>query len=135
MLPSYDIWSIFITSEKKIFCFTHFSRNDEDFEISQLKKFLKLYYDAQKLFNDNWHYRRCCFKLPIYVIFRYSYYFQATFSLQGCSVKKKLMWIFRDHIFNAVPKKFADFYWSLKMKNSTVNLKFEWNMAPIYLKK
>ena len=34
MLPSYDI-----TSEKKIFCFTNFSRNDEDFEVSQLKKF------------------------------------------------------------------------------------------------
>ena len=27
----------------------------------------------------------------IYVILRYSYYFQATFSFQGCSVKEKLM--------------------------------------------
>ena len=51
MLPSYDIWSIFITSEKKIFCFTHFSKNDEDFEMAQLKKFLELYRDAQKLDN------------------------------------------------------------------------------------
>ena len=27
----------------------------------------------------------------IYVIFRYSYYFQCTFSFQGCNIKKKLM--------------------------------------------
>ena len=27
----------------------------------------------------------------IYVILRYSYYFQATFSFQGCSIKKKPM--------------------------------------------
>ena len=27
----------------------------------------------------------------IYVILRYSYYFQATFSFQDCSIKKKLM--------------------------------------------
>ena len=53
MLPSYDIWSIFVTSEKTIFCFTHFSRNDEDFEMPRLKKFLKLYRDDQKLFNDS----------------------------------------------------------------------------------
>ena len=39
MLPSYDIWSIFVTPEKKVFCFTHFSRNYEDFEISRLKNF------------------------------------------------------------------------------------------------
>ena len=51
----------------------------------------------------------------IYVILRYSYYFQATFSFQGCSIKNKLMHIFRDHIFNAVPKKFANFYCSLQL--------------------
>ena len=28
-------------------------RNYEDFEMSQLKEFLKLYRDAQKLFKDN----------------------------------------------------------------------------------
>ena len=38
MLPSYDIWSIFITSEKEIVCFTVFSRNGEDFEKSRLKE-------------------------------------------------------------------------------------------------
>ena len=53
MLPPYDIWPIFITSGNNIFCLTHFSRSDGDFEMSQLKKFLKLYRDAQKLFNDN----------------------------------------------------------------------------------
>ena len=31
-------------------------------------------------------------------------------------------------------KIFADFYWSLQLKNSTVNLKFKWIMAPIYYK-
>ena len=46
----------------------------------------------------------------IYVILRYSYYFQATFSFQGCSVKKKLMC----NILNVVPKRFTDFYWSLQ---------------------
>ena len=34
-----------------LFCFTHFSKNDGDFEMPQLKKFLKLYCDAQKLDN------------------------------------------------------------------------------------
>ena len=33
--------------------------------------------------------------------------------------------MYRDHIFNVVPKKFANFYWSLQLKNLTVKLKFE----------
>ena len=45
--------SFLLLLKRRFFCFTHFSRNDEDFEMSQLKKFLKLYRDAQKLFNDN----------------------------------------------------------------------------------
>ena len=61
-----------------------------------------------------------------YVILRYSYHFQATFSFQGCNIKRKLMHIiFRDNIFNVVPKKFDDFYWSLQLEKSTVSLKFE----------
>ena len=45
--------------------------------------------------------------------------------------RKNLCIKFRD-IFNVVPKKFANFYLSLQLKNATVNLKFEWNMVPIY---
>ena len=29
------------------------------------------------------------------------------------------------HIFNVILKKFTHFYWSLQLKNWTVNLKFE----------
>ena len=61
--------------------------------MSQLKKILKLYckampknilmiVDITGIAALSW---------AIYVILRYSYYFQATFSFQGCSVKKKLM--------------------------------------------
>ena len=49
----------------------------------QLKKFLKLYRDVQKLFND-----KLCYMLFWGI---YSYYVQTAFSFQGCSVKKKLM--------------------------------------------
>ena len=38
-IQPYDTWSVFITSEKKFFCFIHFSRNGEDFEMPKLKKF------------------------------------------------------------------------------------------------
>ena len=67
----------------------------------------------------------------IYVILRYSYYFQATFSFQGSSIKKNQCIIFRDHTFMAVPKKFTDFYWPLQLKNLTeskIRMKYSANL-------
>ena len=59
----------------------------------------------------------------IAIIFRLDLVFRAA------ALRKNECIIFRDHIFNAVPKKLADFFnWSLQLKNVTVNLKFEWNI-------
>ena len=118
--------------KKYFFCFTHFSRNDEDSEMSQLKKFWKLYCDAQKLFNDSWHYRHCCFKLCYMLFWGIAIIFKLHLVSRAAASRKNWCVIFRDHIFNRVPKKFAGFYWSLQLTNLTVNLKFEWNMVPIY---
>ena len=82
--------SLLYVFEKKIFCFTHFSRNNE-FEMSQLKKFKNFITMPKNFFmvvDMTGFAALSCF---IYVILRYSYYFQATFSFQGCSLKEKLM--------------------------------------------
>ena len=91
MLPSYDIWSIFIISEKKIFCFTHFSRNGKDFEMSQLKKFKNFIVMPKNFLMTVDMIAIAGLSCFLYVILSYSYYFQATFSFQGCSVKENLM--------------------------------------------
>ena len=59
--------------------------------MSQLNKFLKLCRDAQKLLMIIDNTGVAALSYVIFVILRYSYYFQATCSFQGCSIKKNEM--------------------------------------------
>ena len=65
--------------------------------MSQLNKFLKLCCDAQKLLMiiDNTGVAALSYVIFVIItsllLLYYCYYFQATFSFQGCSIKKKLM--------------------------------------------
>ena len=56
-------------------------------------------------------------------ILRYGYYFQLHLASRAAASRKNLCIMFRDHIVNAVPKKFTDLYWSQQLKNSAVKFK------------
>ena len=86
---------------KEIFCYTNFDQNDEDFEMSRLNKFLKLCHDSQNLFNDNWQYWCCCFKLRyIYLLFwGIAIIFRLHVVSRAAASRKTKCVIFMDHIF------------------------------------
>ena len=60
----------------------------------------------------------------IYVIFR-GIIFRLHLVSRTMASRKNLHVIFMHHFFNVGPKKFADFYWFLQLKNLIVNLKLE----------